>query len=628
MGGSRRIARGAVAVCVVASVMVFGFVVAPPASAATITLADLTGPLAPVDLANTLAGSGVTVSNVTFAGEEQAAGTFSGGGTGAGAIIGFESGVVLSSGSVLDAAGPNDSDSTTVSLGTPGDADLDPLDPSGTPTHDSTVLEFDFTPNASNVSFLYVFASEEYNEYVNSSVNDTFGFFVTAAGSSTKVNCAVVPDGPDDGTDPDPVSINTINNGNPFGSDPKSNPALYRNNDLDDGGTIDAEPDGFTTVLTCSASVVANQPNHLKLAIADRGDSALDSWVFLAQDSLTTAEICNNGIDDDGDTLVDAADPDCAAAPNPAPIVSAGGPYGGVEGASVSVDGTVTNQPDTDTVTTTWSATPDAGVDAGASCSFGNPAAVDTTVSCTDDGTWQLSLTATDGVNPPVVANATLTLSNANPAVVIASPADLSQHSLASPVSVAASFTDAGANDSHTCSISWGDGATAPGTVSAGSCSGSHTYSAIGVPTIVVTVTDDDGGSGSAEVSVVVSDAATTKVTGGGFVIDDGRTSFGFVAGPDGGLAGQIQVRAPGKHRFHGSTVTSLVVSSNTATWSGTGRWDGIDGYTFTVAVVDNRNGGGKKGTPDTISVTIRDAGGSIVHTASGPLQGGNLTVH
>ena len=76
------------------------------------------------------------------------------------------------------------------------------------------------------------------------------------------------------GTDPDPVSINTINNGNPFDSDPRSNPALFRNNDPDDGGTIDAEPDGFTTVLTCSADVVANQPNHLKLAIADRGDSA------------------------------------------------------------------------------------------------------------------------------------------------------------------------------------------------------------------------------------------------------------------------------------------------------------------------------------------------------------------
>ena len=82
MRGSRRIARGAVAPCVAASATVFGFVLAPPASAATIALADLTGPLSPADLANTLAGSGVSVGNVTFAGEAQAAGTFSGGGYG------------------------------------------------------------------------------------------------------------------------------------------------------------------------------------------------------------------------------------------------------------------------------------------------------------------------------------------------------------------------------------------------------------------------------------------------------------------------------------------------------------------------------------------------------------------
>ena len=350
--------------------------------------------------------------------------------------------------------------------------------------------------------------------------------------------------------------------------------------------------------------------------------------MFLAQDSLTTAEICNNGIDDDGDTLVDAADPDCAAVPNPAPIVAAGGPYSGLEGASIAVDGTVTNEPGTDTVTTTWSATPGAGVDAGATCSFSNPAAIDTTVSCTDDGTWQLSLAASDGVNTQVVANATLTLSNANPSVAIASPVDMSQHSLANAVNVGATFADAGANDTHTCSIAWGDGTSGPGTVGGGSCSGSHSYGAIGVYTIVVTITDDDGGAGSAEVVVVVADA-TTKVTGGGFVIDGGRTSFGFVAKSDGGgLAGQIQVRAPGKHKLHGATVTSLVVSASTATWSGTGRWDGVDGYTFTVTVVDNRNGGGKKGTADTISITIRNAGGTVVHSASSPLQGGNITVH
>src|SRR5438034_574462 len=77
---------------------------------------------------------------------------------------------------------------------------------------------------------------------------------------------------------PLPVSINTLTGGNPCG-DPTtwSHPALYRNNDLSDGGgSIDTEMDGLTTVLTCTASVNANLTNHAKLAIADTSDYVLD----------------------------------------------------------------------------------------------------------------------------------------------------------------------------------------------------------------------------------------------------------------------------------------------------------------------------------------------------------------
>ena len=69
------------------------------------------------------------------------------------------------------------------------------------------------------------------------------------------------------------------------------------------------------------------------------------------------------------------------------------------------------------------------------------------------------------------------------------------------PVNASATFADAGTNDTHTCTINWGDGTTTPGTVSetngAGTCTGSHTYTAGGGAshTITVTVTDDDGGS-------------------------------------------------------------------------------------------------------------------------------------
>ena len=231
-------------------------------------------------LAQTLAGPGVSVSNVTYTGAPTAAGLFSGG-TG---IIGFDDGVVLSSGSAIGVIGPNVQDGITTAQGTPGDADLDAVVGTAS-TQDAAVLEFDIVPNASVLTFNYVFTSDEYNEFVSegvaSGVNDVFAFLVNGQ------NCALVP-----GT-ADPVSINTINNGNPFGTvDPANgtvakNPALYINNDVSDGGgQLDTEMDGLTVVLTCTANVAPGTANHVKLAIADRGDSVLDSNVFLQRASF------------------------------------------------------------------------------------------------------------------------------------------------------------------------------------------------------------------------------------------------------------------------------------------------------------------------------------------------------
>jgi hypothetical protein len=87
----------------------------------------------------------------------------------------------------------------------------------------------------------------------------------------------------------EPVSVDTVNGGNPFGTG-SSHPELFRNNDLNDPGppTIDTQMDGLTTVLTCSAAVTANQTNTMKLAIGDVGDGAYDSNVFIEAGSLTT----------------------------------------------------------------------------------------------------------------------------------------------------------------------------------------------------------------------------------------------------------------------------------------------------------------------------------------------------
>jgi hypothetical protein len=167
-----------------------------------------------------------------------------------------------------------------------------------------------------------------------------------------------------------------------------------------------------------------------------------------------------------------------------APTVSAGPDYGPVaEGTAVSLDGTVTDA-DSDE-TTAWTYTAGTGVDSGAVCAFGDAAVVDTTVTCTDDGTYTLMLTADDGVNAPVSDTATLTVGNAAPVItsVTATPTS------ACAVSLAVPFTDAGANDTHTRSVDWGDGTSNSDT--------SHTFTSAGTKTITATVTDDDAGSDS-----------------------------------------------------------------------------------------------------------------------------------
>src|SRR4029453_11419061 len=77
---------------------------------------------------------------------------------------------------------------------------------------------------------------------------------------------------------------------------------------------------------------------------------------------------------------------------NTPPTVDAGGPYtGGDEGANVNISGTATDNEDALTTQWTYSVV---SADAGATCSFGNAALLSTTVNCTDDGTFKLTLTA------------------------------------------------------------------------------------------------------------------------------------------------------------------------------------------------------------------------------------------
>ncbi len=210
-------------------------------------------------LAQSLVGSGVSIANVSYVGATGASGYFTGG---VAAGLGFDSGIVLTSGAAANLNGTtNTSDSISTSNGLAGDAFLTTM--SGQQTYDATTLSFDFVSDADSVYFNYIFGSDEYNEYVDS-YNDSFAFIFNG------VNIATLADGTG-------VSINTINL--------YDNPSLY--NDNDSNGAFAFEYDGFTNMLTASATgLTVGETYSITLAIADGGDSDLDSGVFLQAGSF------------------------------------------------------------------------------------------------------------------------------------------------------------------------------------------------------------------------------------------------------------------------------------------------------------------------------------------------------
>ena len=141
-------------------------------------------------LAQLLSGAGVTISNYTVTGASAACGTFAN----VSSNLGLAQGVILSTGMVTDIPQPASNFASTAFTNA-GDPQLSTLT-TGT-IYDVAILEFDITPQGSTLQFNYVFASEEYPQFVCSPYNDVFGFFITgpnpAGGSYNSNNLAVLP---------------------------------------------------------------------------------------------------------------------------------------------------------------------------------------------------------------------------------------------------------------------------------------------------------------------------------------------------------------------------------------------------------------------------------------------------
>lgn len=236
-----------------------------------------------------LVGGGVTVSGVTYTGDPDAIGSFNGASTN----LGLSSGIILTTGTVNNELsglggeqrgpfGPNNTGSAGKANGQPGYGPLTTL--AGVDTENAAILEFDFVPLSDTVRFRYVFGSDEYPEFVGEGFNDVFAFFISGPGFGGTYNMAQIP------VIGGPVSIDNINNG-PANAGPCQNCSYYINNGDGstspmDGSDFYIQYDGFTVIMEAVAKVQCGETYHLQIAIADAGDQAYDSGIFLEANSL------------------------------------------------------------------------------------------------------------------------------------------------------------------------------------------------------------------------------------------------------------------------------------------------------------------------------------------------------
>ena len=198
----------------------------------------------------------------------------------------FESGIVMTTGDVLNAPGPETGSLGDGSFTWPGDTDLEAAIP-GVQSNNASILEFDFVPFADEMSFDFIFAAEEYGTF-QCSFSDAFAFLLTDTVTGITTNIAVVP-----GTTT-PISVYTIRDNAYNNSCSSENPELFGEYYGPGGLPELSSPTNFigrTVPITAFSTVIPNRLYHIKLVIADDKDTALDSAVFFAASSFQIGEV-------------------------------------------------------------------------------------------------------------------------------------------------------------------------------------------------------------------------------------------------------------------------------------------------------------------------------------------------
>lgn len=214
----------------------------------------------------------VSVSGGNFGSGEKSWGYFNANGSG----FAFSDGIVLSTGKIINAQGPNAFISDDTASGWGGDADLNQALNINNSIN-ATVLEFDFIPLGNEISFDYIFASEEYHGTATCTYSDGFAFLLKEVGSATYQNLALIPN------TSIPVKVTSVHPAIPGGC-PAQNEQYF---DAFNGTEYPTNFNGQTVVLTARSAVVPGHQYHIKLVIADEGNYRYDSAIFLKGSSFS-----------------------------------------------------------------------------------------------------------------------------------------------------------------------------------------------------------------------------------------------------------------------------------------------------------------------------------------------------
>jgi hypothetical protein len=234
---------------------------------------------------------------------------------------------------------------------------------------------------------------------------------------------------------------------------------------------------------------------------------------------------------------------------NRPPVAHAGGPYTVDEGGSVQLDASGSTDEAPATLVFEWDLDGD-GIfgEVGAAALRGDELGVAPTFSAAGlDGpsTVTVELRVTDEGGLVDIDSANIEVKNVAPVIESITNPDFSDKGIeGSAITVSGTFSDVGIPDTHTGTISWGDGSVfeplnvitnGDGT---GTFDGTHNYTDGGIYTITITIIDDDGGSTT----------QTTKAVISGVGVQNGVL---YVIGTNGGDHVSVNRQGKGKIKVH-----------------------------------------------------------------------------